>query len=182
MKKGFVLPIERCPACGAQGTCEFRGMIHDIPHFGETMETVVSCNRCKFRHTDVMHLGEREPVEYQFNITSEDDMMVRVVRSSTGTVDVPELGVKVRPGPGGEGYISNVEGVLNRMEDALKLSLKDAKGEAKSQAVAKLEKLGKIKKGESQAMLIIADPYGHSAIVDSRAKKRKLGKEEISRL
>lgn len=182
MKKGFVLPIERCPACGAHETCEFRGMIHEIPHFGETMETVVSCSQCKFRHTDVMHLGEIEPVECEFNITSEDDLMVRVVRSSTGTVEVPELGVKVRPGPGSQGYISNIEGVLNRMEDALKLSLNDAKGAAKNRAVAKLERLGKIKKGESHARLIISDPYGHSAIVDGRVQKRKLTKEEISRL
>jgi len=182
MKREFVLPIGRCPACGAQGTCEFRGIINDIPHFGETMESLVSCSRCKFKHADVMQLGEKEPVRYEFKICSEDDMMVRVIRSSTGAISLPELGVTVRPGPSSEGYISNVEGVLNRVEDVVRISVKKADPTRQRNAKIKLKKIDEIKQGKFRAKLIIMDPCGHSVIVDKRAKKRKLTKKEIAEL
>lgn len=182
MKREFVLPVESCPVCGAQGTCEFRGVIQNIPHFGETMETLVSCSKCRFKHADVTHLGEKEPVKYEFTITSEDDMMVRVVRSSTGTIMLPELGVTVRPGPSSEGYVSNVEGVLNRIEDAVRISMKKVDPLRQRNARIKLKKLEAIKQGKAPAKLIIMDPCGHSVILGKRAKKRKLTKEEMAGL
>lgn len=181
-KREFVLPIERCPICRAKGTFQVRGRIDNIPHFGETMETLVTCSGCKFKHADVMHLGEREPMRYEFQITSEDDMMVRVVKSSTGTIKVPELGVTVKPGYASEGYVSNVEGVLDRVGEAIKLAIEKADPTRRRRGEAKLRKLDEIRRGKRKVELIVMDPFGHSAIVDERAKKRMLTKKELSKL
>ena len=102
-RREFALPIERCPSCGATGTFQIKGRIDDIPYFGEVMETLLTCSNCSLRHTDVMCLGERKPMRYEFKITSETDLMARVVKSSTGTMKAPELGVIVEPGPASEG-------------------------------------------------------------------------------
>ena len=41
------------------------------------------------------------------------------MRSSSCTVRIVELGLEVEPGDNATGYISNVEGVLNRFSDAI---------------------------------------------------------------
>ena len=181
-RKQFTLPVERCPLCGAEGTFRVRGMIHDIPYFGETMETLASCDKCKFKHADVTCLGEREPMRYEFRIASEDDLLVRVVKSSTGTIRLPELGVNIEPGPSSEGYVSNVEGVLNRVERAIELAIEGA-GTAKIRRGKEgLRKLVEVRSGKRKARLILMDPFGHSMIADERAKKRRLRKKELESL
>lgn len=181
-EREFTLPVERCPICGAKDTFKIIGKIHHIPYFGETMETLVTCSACNFKHADVMHLGEHEPMRYKFRITSEADMMVRVVRSSTGTIKVPELGVTVKPGPGSDGYVSNVEGVLDRIEAALKLAIKNVDPTRRRRGEAKLKKLEQIRHGKKITNLILMDPLGNSAIIDERVQKRKLTKKEITKL
>jgi zinc finger protein len=181
-KREFVLPAETCPICGASGTFQFIGRIDDIPYFGETMESLVSCSSCNFKHSDVTHLGQREAVRYEFRITSAEDMSVRVVRSSTGTIKMPELGVTVKPCAGSQGYITNVEGVLNRIKDVIGSAVESASPAKRRVAERKLKELGDIIDGRKNARLIIMDPFGHSAIIGERSKRRKLTKREIESL
>ncbi|GAH94107.1 unnamed protein product [marine sediment metagenome] len=181
-KREFLLPIERCPICGAKDTFRVKGRIDHIPYFGEIMETFASCTSCKFRHADVMCLGERPPLRYEFQITSEEDLKVRVVKSSTGTIKLPELGVTVEPGPASEGYVSNVEGVLNRVEGAIKLAIEKNDATKRRRGQTKLKKLDEIRAGKRKARLIFMDPFGHSTIVNRRAKKRELTKRELALL
>lgn len=182
MKREFELPVERCPFCGSAGTCKFKGMIHDIPYFGETMETLIWCEKCKFRHADVMHLGEREPRRYEYEVTSADDMEVRVVRSSTGFLEIPELEVSIRPGPRSEGFVSNIEGVLERVKGAIETAKKEASPEGRAEAERKLGLLEKVRQGKFRATIILSDPNGHSAIVHANARKRKLTENEMKKI
>jgi len=181
-KREFLLPIERCPICGAKDTFQVKGRIDYIPYFGEIMETFANCTSCEFRHADVVCLGERPPLRYEFHITSEEDLKVRIVKSSTGTIKLPELGVTVEPGPASEGYVSNVEGVLNRVEGAIKLAIKNTDATKRRRGQAKLKKLDEVRAGKRKARLIIMDPFGHSTIVNRRAKKRELTKRELKLL
>lgn len=178
-RREFVLPIECCPSCGAIGTFQIKGSVDDVPYFGEVMETLVTCSKCGLRHVDVMCLGQRKPMRYEFKITSESDLMVRVVRSSTGTMKVPELGVTVEPGSASEGYISNIEGVLDRIEQAVKLALKGARGTKRRRGETLLRKIEAIRGGKLKARVIIMDPFGHSAILAERVKKRELSRREL---
>jgi zinc finger protein len=181
-KREFVLPIKCCPICGAKDTFQVKGRIDHIPYFGETMETLVICSSCKFKHADVTHLEEYEPMRHEFSISSEDDMMVRVVRSSTGTIKVPELGVMVKPCSASEGYITNIEGVLDRIEKAVRLAIVRADPIRRHRGEAKLKKLEGIRRGKVKAKLIVMDPFGHSAIADKRTKRRRLTKKELAKL
>jgi len=181
-KREFILPVDVCPICGAKGTFQVTGRIDDIPYFGETMETLVTCSGCNFKHSDVAHLGEREPVRHEFRISSEKDITVRVVRSSTGTVKIPELGVVIKPSSGSQGYITNVEGILNRIRDVLSSAAKDSSPAKRLVAERKLAKIEDIIQGRTQARLILIDPLGHSAVIDERSKKRKATKKELEAL
>ena len=177
-----MLPIECCPICGAKGTFQVNGRIDNIPYFGETMETLAACSNCKFKHADVTHLGEHEPMRHEFLIASEDDMMVRVVRSSTGTIKVPELGVTVKPCSASEGYVTNIEGVLYRIEKAIRLAIERTDQIRRRRGESKLKKLEDIRRGGVKVRIIMMDPFGNSAIADRGAKKRKLTKKELTKL
>jgi zinc finger protein len=181
-QREFILPVERCPICGATGTFHVKGRIDDIPYFGEVMSTSLNCSACKFKHADVMCLGERKPTRQELVISSEKDMMVRVVKSSTGIVEVPELGVTIKPGPASEGYVSNVEGVLDRIQSTLKLAIKKAEPKKRTRGKNLLKKIQAIRSGKLKAKLIITDPLGNSAIVDERVKKRTLSQRELKSL
>lgn len=174
--------MEICPICGAKGTFQVFGRIDDIPYFGETMETLATCSSCNFKHSDVTHLGEHEGTRYDFLIKSEEDMKVRVIRSSTGTIKIPGLGVTISPGPGSQGYITNIEGVLNRVKDVLTSLIESAPAARRKLAEKKLRKIEEITQGRARAKIILMDPFGHSAIIDSRSKKRKLTRKEIEAL
>ena len=102
-----------CPACDKE-ELTYRSVELDIPYFGKATQTTLICAGCGYKHNDIMLSQLNEPLRYSFTITCEEDMSVKVVRSASCTVSVPELGLKVEPGVASEGYISNVEGVLQR--------------------------------------------------------------------
>lgn len=171
-KMGFFIPAQRCPSCNAENFI-VKGEIKKIPYFGETLLTLASCNNCGFRHSDVISLVERRPTRYEFEISSEADLKVRVIKSSTGIIKIPSLGVTIKPGPASEGFISNIEGVLKRVERAIILAMQNAAEEQIKRGSLKLEKLRKLLNGQLKAKIIVNDPSGNSAIIDKRAKKLK---------
>ena len=156
-----------CPVCEKAGL-EITTNTHNIPYFDEVMETVVKCRECGYRHVDVMVLGEKEPSRYTLKIDSAEDMHIRVVRSGRATVEIKELGVEITPGPDSEGYITNVEGVLKRIENIVVMQ----KGSGKKEEI--LKKINDAKDGKFTINLIITDPSGNSVIISDKAWKEEI--------
>ena len=106
-----------------------------------------------------------------------------MVRSQTATVSLPEIGIKVEPGPKSEGYVSNIEGVITRFIDATLKALKlFTDDESQKNANAVLEKLEGLLSGEDETLLLIEDPFGQSQIMDVNAKTEPLTQEELKHL
>ena len=171
--------IIKCPACGIEGVAKSIMKEIEIPHFGKVLETTLLCPSCGFRHSDVIALEQNDPAKYVLEI-NKNSLSVRVVRSQSATVSIPEVGVKVEPGPKSEGYVTNVEGMLTRFEDAVKKALNLFEDET-SQANAKntLEHIQELKKGNGTATLIILDPFGQSNIVSEKAEVLEIPEEEL---
>ena len=154
----------------------------EIPHFGKVLETTIQCPECGFRHSDIIALEQNDPAKYVIEI-NKSNLTVRVVRSQSATVSIPEVGIKVEPGPKSEGYVTNVEGMLNRFEDAVKKAL-NLFDNAESQENAKntLKKIQDLKEGNGTATLIILDPFGQSNIVSDSAQILEIPEEELKDL
>lgn len=127
------------------------------------------CESCGFRLTDTIILADHGPIRFEFQVQRADDLYTRVIRSTSGRIEIPELGVTVDPGPACSGFISNVEGVLARVEDAIKTVLLSAEAEERQKAIEGLETLASARKGEIPFTLIIEDPSGNSAIISDTA-------------
>ena len=174
--------IIKCPACGIEGVAKSIMKELEIPHFGKVLETTLLCPSCGFRHSDVIALEQNDHAKYVSEI-NKNNLYIRVVRSQSATVIIPEVGVKVEPGPKSEGYVTNVEGMLTRFEDAVikALNLFD---DEESQANAKktLAEIQELKKGNGTATLIILDPFGQSNIVSEKVEILEIPEEELSEL
>jgi zinc finger protein len=183
MNKELMVQKLDCPICGGKNSFTITNHEIDIPYFGKVIETTMMCDRCKYRNSDVFPLEVREPKRYKLTIKDEKDLNKRVIKSSTGYVRIPELGVEITPGPVSEGYVSNVEGVLNRVDNVLQTLIRWAENEEQKKKGEELrERIKKIKEGKETATLIIEDPLGHSVIIGDGVVEEKLTDEEIEKL
>ncbi|MDR1721504.1 MAG: ZPR1 zinc finger domain-containing protein [Methanobrevibacter sp.] len=171
-----------CPVCNGQNTADSIMKTENIPYFGEVMESTIVCSVCGYKHSDVISLDHKDPIRFDMNI-NKDTLDYRVVKAQSATVTIPELGLKVEPGPKSEGYISNVEGVLNRFEIAVKRALvlfEDEESQKNGNII--LEKIKKVLNGELNVDLILEDPFGQSKVMGLNVKERPLSKEELKHL
>ena len=171
----------KCPVCG-NNSLNVVLIENKIPYFGKVVISSSVCEICGYKLNDVFSVETREPLEYKLFVESEEDLMARVVKSSSATVIIPELGLKIEPGPLSQGYVSNVEGVLRRIEDVFRGQLAVLEGKKKEKMKNLLGKLEKMIEGKKKFILVIKDPLGNSAIISQKAKKRKLTKKELENL
>lgn len=161
---------EICPMC-SEKTLTLVEDETEVPYFGKLYLFSMTCNNCKYHLADVESSEEKEPVRYTFELNSTDDLNVRVVKSSSATVKIPHV-TEITPGPASQGYVTNIEGILNRVKHAIE-TLRDAEEDEEAQRRAKnlLKKIFRAKCGEEKLKIIIEDPTGNSAIISERAEK-----------
>ncbi len=171
-----ILEGELCPFCNSK-TLTLMETAREIPYFGICHIFSMDCSSCKYHKADVEAEQDLGPAKYTLEIDSEDDMKIRIVKSSSATVKVPYVG-DIEPGEASNGYITNVEGVLNRLKRQVE-HIKEASDDKSDIKKAKniLKKLTKIMWGQEKAKLILEDPHGNSAIISPKAKKETLRKK-----
>lgn len=172
-----------CPACRAPGL-RMSTHKHEVAYFGECLETILLCSACGFRHVDFLVLAQKDPTRHTFAIRGVDDLAVRVVRSNSGTIRVPELGFTAEPTSRSEAFVSNVQGILDRVRDVLLTARTVYHDDDTSVKIVdeRLEMIAEIEAGERAATLILDDPLGNSAVVSERTEVRPLTEEELADL
>jgi zinc finger protein len=171
-----------CPVCGTEGL-RMRSMGLDLPYFGDALQTTVLCEACGFRHGDVLLMHQGPPTRHRLRVRGSSDLSARVVRSSSSTVRVPEIGAMMEPGMGSEAFISNAEGVLHRFRDILGFLARHADTDARKEAARRsLRTLERMIEGSEPFTLVLEDPSGNSAILHESTEVRTLSEREARRL
>jgi zinc finger protein len=132
-----------------------------------------------------LSLEKREPILVKTRINSLADLDIKVIKSGTATITIPEFGATITPGPFSEGFITNVEGVLERVEDALTFMLSSADGKRLKKGEKMRKQMQMSRESKPNFTLIIKDPFGNSDIISadsSKIEKRKLTKRELERV
>ena len=143
----------------------------------------ILCDSCGWKHTDFIPAEGSKPGGWSLEVNSPDHMSVRVVRSSSCTVRLLELGLEASPGSSSSGYISNIEGVFNRFEEVIRMLQRQAEDEgATKQCEALLREIESIRTGQGSVELVLLDPMGHSQILHDDADPRELTEDELSEL
>ncbi|RPG73258.1 MAG: ZPR1 zinc finger domain-containing protein [Euryarchaeota archaeon TMED248] len=178
-----------CPVCFKTGEVNMIAHVSEIPYFGEHTQVTVMCHSCGWRQTDFIPAEGKKAGGWSLTIENEQNLKSRVVRSSSCTVQIEELDLQVSPGTSSTGYVSNVEGVLNRFLKIIDMVLLDLQNDSENQSedISKLEsmrdRIMNLGKDDCESLtLVLLDPHGHSMIIDKAAIERELTEKELSEL
>jgi len=172
-KKPDVMPGQVCPICHTKNLTLMEEEM-EIPYFGKCFLFSMNCSSCKFHKADIEAAEKKDPVKFTFDVTSEKDMNIRLVRSSEATIKIPHM-ISIEPGPNAEGFVTNIEGLLNRVKHQIELMRDSEEDEdLKKKAKNMLKKLTRAMWGQETLKIIIEDPSGNSAIISDKAVKTKL--------
>ena len=173
MPKPETMPGQTCPLCYKK-TLTLTEEDAEVPYFGKVFIFSMTCSNCKYHKADIEAAEKKEPCKYTFEINNENDMKVRVVKGSGATVKIPHI-TTITPGPASQGFVTNIEGILNRVKYQIETARDTAEDNSdKKKAKNLLKKLMKIMWGQEKQKIIIEDPSGNSAIISDRAEKSTL--------
>jgi zinc finger protein len=170
-----------CPLCHTDLVMNWQR--DNIPYFGEILYVSARC-QCSFRFADTMILSSKEPMRYEMPVETLEDLDARVIRSTSGTIRIPEMGVTIEPGSVSESYITNIEGVMQRVREVLLTASRWVQGdeEKSSRSEELLGMIEEVIQGKRRITVIIEDPLGNSAIISKKVKATKLSEEEAKKL
>ncbi len=170
------LEKQKCPICG-KNTLTLIEDLTEVPYFGKLYLFSMKCNNCKYSLSDVEAEEQKDPIKYTIETDSEEDMKIRVVKSSNATINIPQLRMKMESGPNSIGFVSNIEGILKKFEEVIESQRDNTEEpEIKKKAKSLLKKIRKIKYGDEKVKIVIDDPSGNSAIISKKAQVEKLKK------
>jgi len=168
-----VLEGQPCPICLGKSLTlmEYK---RDIPFFGPTFFFSMDCQKCGYHKADIEPEENKEPVKYTLEVSGEQDLKIRVVKSASAKIKIPFVG-EIESTETSNGYVTNVEGIFNRIKKITE-DIRDSSEDKAEQKKAKniLKKIGRILWGKDKAKLILEDPTGNSAIISEKVKKEKL--------
>jgi len=165
-----------CPCCNTE--IQYLYKTENIPYFSDILIISAICPTCGYKFVDTQLLKHGEPARYTVAVTSADDLSIRVVRSMSAAIEIPELGVRIDPGPSCQGFVSNVEGVLDRIEQVVMGAQKWGNEVERENALALLADIERVKEGTFPITLILEDPSGNSGIISDKTTKEAYVPEE----
>lgn len=165
---------ETCPFCNKK-TLTLTEARREVPFFGVCYIFSMDCSNCKYHKADVESEEDHGKVKYSFTVENEEDLKVRVVKSSNATVKFGSIG-SMEPGESANGFITNVEGLLNRIKHQVEtlrdVASDDGDKETLKKAKNHLKKLTRVLWGQEPLKITLTDPTGNSAIISPKAEKK----------
>src|SRR3989344_3059966 len=164
---------ELCNLCNKK-TLTLREEEIDIPLFGKVYVFSMECSSCGYKKSDIEPAEKKDPCKYALEISSEADLNIRIVKSGEATVKIPHI-ITIEPGPAANGYVTNVEGLLERVKSIIESTAESEDDpNVKKKAKNLIKKLNKVMVGREKLKIILEDKTGHSAIISEKAQKSKL--------
>ncbi|MBS74064.1 MAG: hypothetical protein CMA91_07465 [Euryarchaeota archaeon] len=178
-----------CPMCSEEGKVRMMTHIDEIPYFGEHTQITVVCHSCGWRQTDFIPADGKKPGMSRLKITKPEHISSRVVRSSSCTVRIPELDLEVNPGTASTGYVSNVEGVIDRFMDVIIMVTRQAyTDDLEMSEIKRLQEMHttllELKEDPipNPVTVELLDPYGHSQILHEDATMDEIPEDVLQKL
>jgi zinc finger protein len=166
-----------CPVCNAE--IEYLYQTDNIPYFSDIIIIRALCDNCGYRYVDTQVLTNKAPGRQECRVETPDDLGIRVVRSMEAVVMIPELGVRIDPGPACEGFVSNIEGVLDRIAGVVRGIISCGDEAERNNAEKFLMAVEEVTQGKLPITLIIDDPTGNSAIISEKTRNLPYPAEDV---
>ena len=163
-----------CPVCGSN-TFRINSYIYEVPLFGKILLLEGKCSTCGYRYSDVKTIEQKKPKKIIVHVTGENELRYLILKSATAALKIKETGYEMVPGPASQGFITTIEGILFRFEEALNVICSE--GEHKDVCRKHREWLTKAVEGREKFTLIICDFEGTSSVAGERVVYKDLDEE-----
>ena len=171
----FIVEKQQCPVCGKHEATFSEYEIED-PLAGPIAIFSIKCNACGYKNSDLEFLEEGTPAEYTLEVTSKEDLDIRVIKSGSCEIKIPTFRISVDSSMGSEGFITNIEGVLNRFKQQILLLKEDDDLDKAQRKKIKniLKGLDEVYRGEKPMTIKLKDETGNSMILSNKAQVKPL--------
>lgn len=166
----------KCPVCGAEMKIEEH--LYDMPLVGKVIISSGRCPNCGYKWSDVRLAESKGPRKIVYTVEEPGDENALLIRASTASIVIPELGVEIKPGPAALGFITTIEGLIMDIIEKAEFLCSEPDAPER-ECIEKLEQLRKARDAAVKYTVIIIDPEGVSAIISEKAREEPLSKEEI---
>ena len=169
---------EKCPICDEENIIFQQHKSFD-PYAGEVKITTIKCNYCDYKKNDVELEKISKPKTYEVEIENENDLNIRIIKSSNSDIEIPELSLYLESSNTSEGFITNVEGLLKRFENQIKFIKKSSNlnNEKKENLNLIIKNIEKVFLGKKKIKIKLIDNFGNSAIISQKAKIKENGEK-----
>ncbi|KAI5285358.1 nucleolar zinc-finger protein [Ascosphaera aggregata] len=159
-----------CMNCHENGTT--RLLLLRVPFFRDIILESFECPHCGYKNNSVKAAGQIQPrgTKYTLQVTQASDLERQIIKSDSGIFSIDTLGIEA---PKGDGQLSNVQGMLMNIRDALAADQAVRKTLDKEvwakleELIAKLTAMMEGDEKEYPFTISIDDPSGNSWIAPS---------------
>lgn len=172
----LIVENQECPVC-MQPKAVFSEYETEDPFAGTIAIFSIKCLACGFKNSDLEFENPSDPAEYSIDIESLEDLNIRVIKAGDCEIKIPTFRISVDSTMNSEGFISNVEGVLNRFKQQIELLIDGEDDKAKRKKGKNIIKgINQVLRGEKPMKLKLIDRTGSSAIISDKVVIKKLKK------
>lgn len=175
----FVVKNQECPACGEKKAV-FTEYETEDPYCGPIAIFSIKCEACGYKNSDLEIIENGTPAEYSLEIENPQDLSARVIKSGACEIKIPSFRISVDSDANSEGYVTNIEGLINRFKKNVSL-LKDdpdISKEERKKVKNILKNIDKVLFGEKKIKIVLRDTTGNSAIISDKVQIKKLKKTD----
>ena len=159
-----MLEGQRCPYC-LKDTLTLMERVLDIPEYGVLHVFGMKCenDECGYEMSD-LEAEDDKPAYKETIEVDEDKLNWYVVKSASATISIPRM-LTMEPGADSDGFITTIEGVLNRFKAVLEELRQDDDKSVSKKAKNKIKKIQKVLMGQDTLKLTLDDPSGTSKFI-----------------
>ncbi|KAI5300104.1 Minor allergen Alt a 7 [Ascosphaera pollenicola] len=159
-----------CMNCHKNGTT--RLLLLRVPFFRDILLESFECPHCNLKNNSVKAAGQIQPrgTKYTLQVTQPADLERQIIKSDFGIFSIDTLGIEA---PKGEGQLSNVQGMLMGVRDALaadqpvRKAIDEDVWAKLEELIARLSRMVEGDEKEFPLAISVDDPSGNSWIAPS---------------
>jgi zinc finger protein len=171
----LILDNQECPVCNAKKATFSEYEVED-PYAGIIAIFAIKCNHCGYKNSDLEIENEQDPAEYKVDVESLEDLNIRVIKSGSCEVKIPNFRISVESTMNSEGFITNIEGLINRFKDQVMLLKEDSDMDKSQRKRIKtiLKGIDETLNGKRKITIKLIDETGNSAIISDKVEVKKI--------
>nr|MDO8134302.1 ZPR1 zinc finger domain-containing protein [Candidatus Njordarchaeum guaymaensis] len=154
---------DSCPYCATR-SLELRKSETAIPYFGRVLILASICSDCGYRRNDTMPLEDHGPSRHVIKVSKLDDLRIKVARSGTGSIEIPEFGLRLDPRDESQSFITNIEEILVRFEESVNRLKKLGRTSKMAECNKLLHEISLARQGKARFTIVIEDTQGNSSV------------------